>query len=86
MAALIFFSPRYKKAYKGNHAWLTKQVENGERETVIKHLIPETLYEFSVLPVNEKGSGPFSRVSSMSTKGITLHCGLIMSTALKNQN
>uniref|UniRef100_H2YGJ8 Uncharacterized protein n=1 Tax=Ciona savignyi TaxID=51511 RepID=H2YGJ8_CIOSA len=54
-----YFTLWYKRVDQGDHTWMTVSIKNGDG-TVVRNLISATLYQFSVIPENQKGKGPFS--------------------------
>lgn len=69
-----FFS-RVKQASRGKHEWASLPVPTSKNYLLVTGLVAGTGYQFSVLPQNKLGSGPFSEIVSVRTQG--LYCSVL---------
>lgn len=60
---------RVKREHLGPHDWVSIPVPGGHDWMVVPGLEPETTYQFSVLAQNKLGTGPFSEVVTVNTRG-----------------
>lgn len=67
--AIVFFS-RVKQASRGKHEWASLPVPTSKNYLLVTGLLSGTDYQFSVLPQNKLGSGPFSEIVSVQTQGL----------------
>lgn len=51
----------------GTKEWYQNQVYGDYRSTIVRNLIPETIYHFKAQVRNKKGIGPYSNVVSIRT-------------------
>uniref|UniRef100_A0A3B5MIW1 Immunoglobulin superfamily, member 9b n=1 Tax=Xiphophorus couchianus TaxID=32473 RepID=A0A3B5MIW1_9TELE len=56
----------------GKHEWASLPVPTSKNYLLVTGLLAGTGYQFSVLPQNKLGSGPFSEIVSIRTKGLFL--------------
>lgn len=63
------FFPRFKQASRGKHEWASLPVPTSKTYLLVTGLLAGTGYQFSVLPQNKLGSGPFSEIVSVRTQG-----------------
>lgn len=64
----IFY--RVKQASRGKHEWASLPVPTSKNYLLVTGLLAGTGYQFSVLPQNKLGSGPFSEIVSVRTQGL----------------
>ena len=62
-------STRVKQASRGKHEWASLPVPTSKDNLLVTGLLAATNYQFSVLPQNKLGSGPFSVIVSVRTQG-----------------
>ncbi len=65
-----FFFSRVKQASRGKHEWASLPVPTSKNYLLVTGLLAGTAYQFSVLPQNKLGSGPFSEIVSVRTQGL----------------
>lgn len=68
------FTSRVKQASRGKHEWASLPVPTSKNYLLVTGLLAGTGYQFSVLPQNKLGSGPFSEIVSVRTQGLWQHC------------
>ncbi|MGH0183926.1 UNVERIFIED_CONTAM: hypothetical protein FKN15_013237 [Acipenser sinensis] len=56
------FSVWLKRVSQGKHEWTSLPVPLSQYSLLVSSLFPDTAYQFSVLPQNKLGSGPFSEI------------------------
>ncbi|XP_063051884.1 uncharacterized protein igsf9b [Engraulis encrasicolus] len=61
------FSVWVKPTSRGKHEWKSVPVVSPERHLLVTGLLAGTSYQFSVLPHNKLGSGPFSEIVTVTT-------------------
>lgn len=61
---------RVKHASRGKHEWASLPVPTSKNYLLVTGLLAGTDYQFSVLPQNRLGSGPFSEIVSVRTQGL----------------
>ncbi|XP_058876510.1 uncharacterized protein LOC117966102 [Acipenser ruthenus] len=61
------FSVWLKRVSQGKHEWTSLPVPLSQSSLLVSSLFPDTAYQFSVLPQNKLGSGPFSEVVTVLT-------------------
>lgn len=61
------FTVWVKQASRGKHEWASLPVPTTKNYLLVTGLIAGTNYQFSVLPQNKLGSGPFSEIVSVQT-------------------
>lgn len=61
---------RVKQASRGKHEWASLPVPTSKNYLLVTGLLAGTDYQFSVLPQNKLGSGPFSEIVSVRTQGL----------------
>uniref|UniRef100_A0A7N6AXV4 Immunoglobulin superfamily, member 9b n=1 Tax=Anabas testudineus TaxID=64144 RepID=A0A7N6AXV4_ANATE len=57
-------------ASRGKHEWASLPVPTSKNYLLVTGLLAGTDYQFSVLPQNKLGSGPFSEIVSVQTQGL----------------
>lgn len=65
----LFFT-RFKQSSRGKHEWASLPVPTSKNYLLVTGLLAGTGYQFSVLPQNKLGSGPFSEIVSVRTQGL----------------
>lgn len=65
-----FSISRVKQASRGKHEWASLPVPTSKNYLLVTGLLAGTSYQFSVLPQNKLGSGPFSEIVSVRTLGV----------------
>ena len=68
VSSLLLFT-RVKQASRGKHEWASLPVPTSKDNLLVTGLLAATNYQFSVLPQNKLGSGPFSEIVSVRTRG-----------------
>lgn len=66
---MVLFS-RFKQSARGKHEWASLPVPTSKNYLLVTVLLAGTGYQFSVLPQNKLGSGPFSEIVSVRTQGL----------------
>uniref|UniRef100_A0AAV2MRP7 Immunoglobulin superfamily, member 9b n=1 Tax=Knipowitschia caucasica TaxID=637954 RepID=A0AAV2MRP7_KNICA len=61
------FTVWVKRASRGKHEWASLPVPTSKKYLLVTGLLAGTHYQFSVLPQNKLGSGPFSEIVSIQT-------------------
>lgn len=61
---------RVKQASRGKHEWASLPVPTSKNYLLVTGLLAGTTYQFSVLPQNKVGSGPFSEIVSVRIQGL----------------
>ncbi|XP_013867513.1 uncharacterized protein igsf9b isoform X2 [Austrofundulus limnaeus] len=64
------FTVWVKQASRGKHEWASLPVPTSKHYLLVTGLLAGTGYQFSVLPQNKLGSGPFSEIVSVRTKAV----------------
>lgn len=64
------FLTRFKQSSRGKHEWASLPVPTSKNYLLVTGLLAGTGYQFSVLPQNKLGSGPFSEIVSVRTQGL----------------
>ncbi|XP_068461528.1 uncharacterized protein igsf9b [Clinocottus analis] len=64
------FTVWVKQASRGKHEWASLPVPTSKNYLLVTGLLTGTGYQFSVLPQNKLGSGPFSEIVSVRTKAL----------------
>uniref|UniRef100_A0A667XVW3 Immunoglobulin superfamily, member 9b n=1 Tax=Myripristis murdjan TaxID=586833 RepID=A0A667XVW3_9TELE len=64
------FTVWVKQASRGKHEWASLPVPTSKNNLLVTGLLAGTSYQFSVLPQNKLGSGPFSEIVSVRTQGL----------------
>uniref|UniRef100_A0A096MBZ9 Protein turtle homolog A-like n=1 Tax=Poecilia formosa TaxID=48698 RepID=A0A096MBZ9_POEFO len=59
-----------KQTSRGKHEWASLPVPTSKNYLLVTGLLAGTGYQFSVLPQNKLGSGPFSEIVSIRTKAV----------------
>ncbi|XP_029366269.1 protein turtle homolog A isoform X2 [Echeneis naucrates] len=64
------FTVWVKQASRGKHEWASLPVPTSKNYLLVTGLLAGTGYQFSVLPQNKLGSGPFSEIVSVRTLAV----------------
>ncbi|XP_038141624.1 protein turtle homolog A isoform X1 [Cyprinodon tularosa] len=64
------FTVWVKQASRGKHEWASLPVPTSKDYLLVTGLLAGTGYQFSVLPQNKLGSGPFSEIVTVRTKAV----------------
>ncbi|XP_029916298.1 protein turtle homolog A [Myripristis murdjan] len=64
------FTVWVKQASRGKHEWASLPVPTSKNNLLVTGLLAGTSYQFSVLPQNKLGSGPFSEIVSVRTQAV----------------
>ncbi|XP_069555743.1 uncharacterized protein igsf9b [Brachyistius frenatus] len=64
------FTVWVKQASRGKHEWASLPVPTSKNYLLVTGLLAGTGYQFSVLPQNKLGSGPFSDIVSVRTQAL----------------
>ncbi|XP_068168067.1 uncharacterized protein igsf9b isoform X2 [Antennarius striatus] len=64
------FTVWVKQASRGKHEWASLPVPTSKSYLLVTGLLAGTGYQFSVLPQNKLGSGPFSEIISVRTQAV----------------
>ncbi|XP_030594044.1 uncharacterized protein igsf9b isoform X2 [Archocentrus centrarchus] len=64
------FTVWVKQASRGKHEWASLPVPTSKNYLLVTGLLPGTGYQFSVLPQNKLGSGPFSEIITVRTQAV----------------
>ncbi|KAF6729329.1 turtle-like protein A [Oryzias melastigma] len=64
------FTVWVKQASRGKHEWASLPVPTSKSYLLVTGLLAGTGYQFSVLPQNKVGSGPFSEIVTVRTKAV----------------
>uniref|UniRef100_A0A8D3C1V3 Immunoglobulin superfamily, member 9b n=1 Tax=Scophthalmus maximus TaxID=52904 RepID=A0A8D3C1V3_SCOMX len=65
------FTVWVKHASRGKHEWASLPVPTSKNYLLVTGLLAGTDYQFSVLPQNRLGSGPFSEIVSVRTQAVS---------------
>uniref|UniRef100_A0A669CIU0 Protein turtle homolog A n=1 Tax=Oreochromis niloticus TaxID=8128 RepID=A0A669CIU0_ORENI len=65
------FTVWVKQASRGKHEWASLPVPTSKNYLLVTGLLAATGYQFSVLPQNKLGSGPFSEIITVRTQAPT---------------
>ncbi|XP_010788372.1 protein turtle homolog A isoform X2 [Notothenia coriiceps] len=60
----------FKQASRGKHEWASLPVPTSKNDLLVTGLLAGTSYQFSILPQNKLGSGPFSEIVSVRTLAV----------------
>ncbi|XP_059193688.1 protein turtle homolog A [Centropristis striata] len=64
------FTVWVKQASRGKHEWASLPVPTSKNYLLVTGLLAGTGYQFSVLPQNKLGSGPFSEIVTVRTQAV----------------
>ncbi|KAM8886665.1 uncharacterized protein igsf9b isoform 5-T5 [Spinachia spinachia] len=64
------FTVWVKQSSRGKHEWASLPVPTSKTYLLVTGLLADTGYQFSVLPQNKLGSGPFSEIVSVRTEAV----------------
>ncbi|KAF7655168.1 hypothetical protein LDENG_00059980, partial [Lucifuga dentata] len=76
------FTVWLKQASRGKHEWASLPVPTSKTYLLVPGLFAGTSYQFSVLPQNKLGSGPFSEIVSVRTKAVPTEAPTVVTTPL----
>uniref|UniRef100_A0A8D2ZXH3 Immunoglobulin superfamily, member 9b n=1 Tax=Scophthalmus maximus TaxID=52904 RepID=A0A8D2ZXH3_SCOMX len=74
------FTVWVKHASRGKHEWASLPVPTSKNYLLVTGLLAGTDYQFSVLPQNRLGSGPFSEIVSVRTQAVPTEASTAVST------
>ncbi|CAL8347234.1 unnamed protein product [Lota lota] len=74
------FTVWVKQASRGKHEWASLPVPTSKDNLLVTGLLAATNYQFSVLPQNKLGSGPFSDIVSVRTRAVPTEAPLVVLT------
>ncbi|XP_037634536.1 protein turtle homolog A isoform X2 [Sebastes umbrosus] len=74
------FTVWVKQASRGKHEWASLPVPTSKNYLLVTGLLVGTGYQFSVLPQNKLGSGPFSEIVSVRTLAVPTEAPTVVST------
>ncbi|KAG7264887.1 hypothetical protein CRUP_007326, partial [Coryphaenoides rupestris] len=74
------FTVWVKQASRGKHEWASLPVPTSKDNLLVTGLLAATSYQFSVLPQNKLGSGPFSEIVSVRTQALPTEAPLVVVT------
>ncbi|XP_068506181.1 uncharacterized protein igsf9b isoform X2 [Syngnathus scovelli] len=76
------FTVWVKQASRGKHEWASLPVPTSKNYLLVTNLLAATTYQFSVLPQNKLGSGPFSEIVTVRTQAVPTEAPTIITTLL----
>ncbi|XP_057687865.1 protein turtle homolog A isoform X2 [Corythoichthys intestinalis] len=74
------FTVWVKQASRGKHEWASLPVPTSKNYLLVTALLAATSYQFSVLPQNKLGSGPFSEIVTARTQAFPTEAPTIVTT------
>ncbi|XP_038559941.1 protein turtle homolog A isoform X1 [Micropterus salmoides] len=74
------FTVWVKQASRGKHEWASLPVPTSKNYLLVTGLLAGTGYQFSVLPQNKLGSGPFSEIVSVRTQAVPTEAPIAVTT------
>ncbi|KAM7416197.1 hypothetical protein PAMA_018322 [Pampus argenteus] len=74
------FTVWVKQASRGKHEWASLPVPTSKNYLLVTGLLAGTGYQFSVLPQNKLGSGPFSEIVSVRTQAVLTEAPMVVTT------
>ncbi|XP_034398526.1 protein turtle homolog A [Cyclopterus lumpus] len=74
------FTVWFKQASRGKHEWASLPVPTSKNYLLVTGLLAGTGYQFSVLPQNKLGSGPFSEIVSVRTEAVPTEAPMAVTT------
>ncbi|XP_042343724.1 uncharacterized protein igsf9b [Plectropomus leopardus] len=74
------FTVWVKQASRGKHEWASLPVPTSKTYLLVTGLLAGTGYQFSVLPQNKLGSGPFSEIVSVRTQAVPTEAPTVVTT------
>ncbi|KAM4616840.1 uncharacterized protein igsf9b [Polymixia lowei] len=74
------FTVWVKQASRGKHEWASLPVPTSKNNLLVTGLLAGTSYQFSVLPQNKLGSGPFSEIVSVRTQALPTEPPTVITT------
>ncbi|XP_029296495.1 protein turtle homolog A [Cottoperca gobio] len=72
----------FKQASRGKHEWASLPVPTSKNYLLVTGLLAGTGYQFSILPQNKLGSGPFSEIVSVRTEAVPTEAPTAFTTTL----
>ncbi|XP_026855516.2 uncharacterized protein igsf9b [Electrophorus electricus] len=69
-----------KPTARGEHEWVSLPVPASKSSLLVTDLRADTSYQFSILPQNKLGSGPFSEIVTTRTRGLPTDPPTIVTT------
>ncbi|XP_077378047.1 uncharacterized protein igsf9b isoform X2 [Festucalex cinctus] len=76
------FTVWVKQASRGKHEWASLPVPTSKNYLLVTGLLAATSYQFSVLPQNKLGSGPFSEIVTVRTQAVPTEAPTVTTTLL----
>ncbi|XP_077418204.1 uncharacterized protein igsf9b isoform X2 [Vanacampus margaritifer] len=76
------FTVWFKQASRGKHEWASLPVPTSKNYLLVTGLLAATSYQFSVLPQNKLGSGPFSEIVTVRTQAVPTEAPTVTTTLL----
>ncbi|XP_051922865.1 protein turtle homolog A isoform X2 [Hippocampus zosterae] len=76
------FTVWVKQASRGKHEWASLPVPTSKKYLLVTSLLAATSYQFSVLPQNKLGSGPFSEIVTVRTQAVPTEAPTVIATLL----
>ncbi|XP_061674243.1 protein turtle homolog A isoform X2 [Syngnathoides biaculeatus] len=74
------FTVWVKQASRGKHEWASLPVPTSKNYLLVSSLLAATSYQFSVLPQNKLGSGPFSQIVTVRTQAVPTEAPTVITT------
>nr|XP_046242872.1 protein turtle homolog A isoform X2 [Scatophagus argus] len=74
------FTVWVKQSSRGKHEWASLPVPTSKNYLLVTGLLAGTGYQFSVLPQNKLGSGPFSEIVSVRTQAVPTEKPTVITT------
>ncbi|XP_077601230.1 uncharacterized protein LOC144215904 isoform X1 [Stigmatopora nigra] len=74
------FTVWFKQASRGKHEWASLPVPTSKNYLLVTSLLVATSYQFSILPQNKLGSGPFSEIVTARTQAIPTEAPTVSTT------
>ncbi|XP_044223593.1 protein turtle homolog A [Thunnus albacares] len=74
------FTVWVKQASRGKHEWASLPVPTSKNYLLVTGLLAGTGYQFSVLPQNKLGSGPFSEIVSVRTQAVPTEAPMVVTS------
>ncbi|KAK5871160.1 hypothetical protein PBY51_004055 [Eleginops maclovinus] len=70
----------FKQSSRGKHEWASLPVPTSKNYLLVTGLLAGTGYQFSILPQNKLGSGPFSEIVSVRTIAVPTEAPTVVTT------
>ncbi|XP_054628889.1 protein turtle homolog A isoform X1 [Dunckerocampus dactyliophorus] len=74
------FTVWVKQSSRGKHEWASLPVPTSKNYLLVTGLLAGTSYQFSVLPQNKLGSGPFSEIVTVTTEALPTEAPTVITT------